>query len=63
VRARAGPGPEAIYLAELSDALRLALKTSAQIGVGTLEVFRLIFLERFDLLGVSSRVEAVKKGL
>src|SRR5262249_54550193 len=54
---------EAIYLAGLSDSLRLARKTAAQVGVGTLEVFRLVLPERFDLLSVSAGLEGAKRGL
>ena len=54
---------EAIYLAELSDALRLAIRTTAQIGIGVLGIFRLLFPERFDLLGVTARLEVARAGL
>ena len=42
---------KAIYLEGDSDQLRLALKTTAQVGVCTLSLFRSIYRERFDILG------------
>jgi hypothetical protein len=46
-----------------STALRVSLKTTAQVGVGALRVFKLIFRERFDLLEISPALEAVGQGL
>jgi len=54
---------EAVYLEELSDALRLAIRTTAQIGVGALEIFQLFFPERFKLLGVTAGLKASSAGL
>jgi len=41
------------YLTGDDPSLHLCLKTTAQIGVCVLDVFRLIFKERFDLLGLT----------
>jgi hypothetical protein len=50
-------------LAGDSPALRLGLKSAAQSGVGSLRIFRLVFRERFELLGIPPAVEAVSQGL
>lgn len=46
-----------------SLALDHALKTTAQIGLGSLMVFRLIFRERFDLLGLRDTIDALGRVL
>ena len=45
------------------DALRLCLKSCAQIGTCALSIIRLVFRERFDILGISHELEGMKKGL
>ncbi len=51
------------YLAGGSEPQIHALKTGAQIGVCTLEIFRIIFRHRFDILGLTERVDALKQNL
>ena len=46
-----------------SLALDHALKTTAQIGLGSLMVFRLIFREQFDLLGLRDTIDALSRVL
>ena len=46
-----------------SLAFEHALKTTAQIGLGSLMVFRLIFRERFDLLGLRDTIDALRRVL
>jgi hypothetical protein len=52
-----------IYLTGDTLSLRLALRTCAQVGVCCLGVFRLIYRQRFDLVGLSDTLTAIKKGL
>ena len=44
-----------------SPALRHSLKATAQVGLNSLMVFRLIFRERFDQLGISEIIESLKR--
>ena len=41
--------------------LILALKTCAQVGICDLKIFRLVFRERFDLLGISDDIERISQ--
>lgn len=52
-----------IYLDDNSVALLAALKTTAQVGVCSLSLFRLIYRERFDIMGVTDLLRHVKAGL
>ena len=52
-----------VYLEGDSNQLRLALKTIAQVGVCTLSLFRPVYKERFDILGVTGAIDHIKKGL
>jgi len=52
-----------IYLEGDSIQLRLALKTTAQVGVCSLSLFRSIYKERFDILGVTGAIDHIKNGL
>jgi len=45
------------------EAFGLGLKSSARIGVCVLLIFKLIFRERFDILGISDNLKNLKKGL
>lgn len=54
---------ELSYLTGDSTALRVCLKTAAQVGVGSLRIFRLVFRERFDLLEISLALKAVGQRL
>lgn len=44
-----------------SLALGYALKITAQIGLGSMKVFRLIFRERFDLLGLRDTIDSLER--
>lgn len=52
-----------VYLDEDSMPFRLALRTTAQVGVCVLGIFRLVFKERFDLLGLTLTLGSLKQGL
>lgn len=54
---------EVSYLTGDSTAMRLCLKTTAQVGVGSLRIFRLVFGERFELLDIPSTLQTVSQGL
>ena len=54
---------ELSYLTGKSPALALCLKTNAQVGVCSLLVFKLVFKERFDLLGISDILQKLRRGL
>lgn len=49
------------YLTGDSPGLRLCLKSTAQIGVCSLYIFRHIYLERYDILGISAILDKLKK--
>lgn len=51
------------YLGTDSVALLAALKTTAQVGVCTLSLFRVVYPERFDIMGVTDLLRSVKAGL
>lgn len=51
------------YLDGDSVRLRLALKTTAQVGVCSLTLFRSVYKERFDILGVTGAIDHIKNGL
>jgi hypothetical protein len=51
------------YLDGGTVALRLALKTTAQVGVCSLSIFRTIYPERFDILGLTDSLRQIKVGL
>ena len=51
------------YLTGDSMSLRLGLKMTARVGVCSLFVFKLVFKERFDILGVSADLDKLKQGL
>ena len=52
-----------VYLSGDSLALRLVLKTAAQVGACTLGAFRLIYKERFDLLGLTDALHQLRQAL
>jgi hypothetical protein len=52
-----------VYLEGDSDQLNVALKTTAQVGVCALSLFRLVYRERFDILGITETIDHIKKGL
>ncbi len=41
----------------------LALKTTARVGVCSLTLFRSVYKERFDILGVTGAIDHIKNGL
>ncbi len=51
------------YLDQDTVALRAALKTTAQVGVCALSLFRVIYPERFAIMGVTDLLRHVKMGL
>jgi len=51
------------YLIGDSSPFRLCLKNSARIGVCSLDIFKLIYSHRFDILGISNKLEKLKRGL
>ena len=52
-----------IYLQSDSLALDHAIKTTAQIGLGSLCIFQHIFLQRFQLLGLENEIDQLKQEL
>ena len=44
-------------------ALALALKTTARVGVCALGIFRCVYKERFDILGISVQLPTLRQGL
>jgi hypothetical protein len=54
---------QSAYMIGNEDALHLCLKSCAQIGICALSIFRLVFRERFDILGISQNLDEVKRGL
>lgn len=54
---------QSAYMIGNEDALHLCLKSCAQIGICALSIFRLVFRERFDILGISQNLESIRKGL
>ncbi|HUJ19313.1 MAG TPA: hypothetical protein VL197_15115 [Nitrospirota bacterium] len=51
------------YLTDDTMAFRLLVKTVAQVGVCSLEIFRLIYRERFDITGLTDMLQKLKHGL
>lgn len=51
------------YLTGNSLPLRLGLKMTARVGVCSLFIFKLVFKERFDILGISKDLDKLKQGL
>ena len=52
-----------VYLEGDSDQMKLAFKTTGQVGVCALSLFRSVYRERFDILGVTGALDHIKKGL
>lgn len=52
-----------IYLDKDPDHLKLILKITAQVGVCTLSLFRPIYKERYDILGVTDALDHLKRGI
>lgn len=51
------------YLTGNSPALGFCLKTSAEVGVCSLMIFKLVFKERFDILGISEELQKLSRKL
>lgn len=51
------------YLSGDTPAFRLALKTTAQVGVCSLLIFKNVFRERFTILGIDEKINRLKQGL
>ncbi len=51
------------YLDDNPLALQLALKTCLRVGIDCLKLFRLVYQERFDLLGLTQQIAGVSQGL
>ena len=51
------------YLDQDSFALSSALKTTAQVGVCALSLFRVVYPERFQIMGVTDLLHHIKGGL
>jgi hypothetical protein len=49
------------YLTGNSLGLRLCLKSTAQIGVCSLYIFRHVYFERYDILGIAAKLDKLKK--
>ena len=61
-------GPETvnlriIYLSNDPLIISACIKTAAQVGGSVLGIFRLVFKERFDLTGLSERLNLARQGL
>jgi len=54
---------DSIYLMGNEPPLALCLKSCAQIGINALFVFQIIYKERFDILGLSDKLNMMKQGL
>lgn len=51
---------EVAYLIGNTPALHLAMKSTAQVGVCSLDIFHKVFKERFDILGVTEGLDKLK---
>lgn len=51
------------YLSNVPEALALCLKTTAQVGVCSLRIFRLVIPDRFTILGLSDDLDTASRGL
>jgi hypothetical protein len=54
---------ELIYLAGDNKALLACLKSTAQVGVASLKIFRHAMPERYDLLGLTALLSSLQEGL
>lgn len=51
------------FLSENTTALQLCLKRTAQVGICALEIFQNVYSERYDILGITDDLKALRKGL
>lgn len=54
---------QSAYMIGNEPALQFCLKSCAHIGTCSLSIFQLVFRERFDFLGISQKLELMKRGL
>lgn len=54
---------DSAYLLGNTQALQLCLKSAALIGICSLDIFRNVFRERFDILSLTDQLGELKKGL
>ncbi|MEO2219451.1 hypothetical protein ABGV49_20555 [Chromobacterium vaccinii] len=52
-----------LYVVDDGPALAHATKTGAQVGLGALLIFRMMFKERFDILEITPKLDELKKQL
>ena len=52
-----------IYLTADPVMIRGTMKSVAQTGLASLLIFRNVFIERFDLLGITERLTELRRGL
>lgn len=52
-----------VYLDDDSNQMKLALKSSAQVGVCAISLFRPIYKERYDILGITDKLDKLKNVL
>ena len=52
-----------IYASGVNMQQRHAMKSAAQVGVCSLYILREIFKERFDILGLTARLDKLRSGL
>ncbi len=52
-----------VYLGEDNIQLRHALRTTAQVGVCVLGIFKLVYKQRYDLVGLTIDLDALRQGL
>ena len=51
------------YLSGDSSAFRLSIKTTAEVGLCSLYIFKNVYNDRFKILGVTDKLEKLKSGL
>jgi hypothetical protein len=54
---------ELLYVTADMSAIRAVMRTTAQVGVCALDIFRLIYRERMEITGLRRIVDAVKRDL
>jgi len=54
---------DSAYLIGNEPALQLVIKSSAQIGICSLLIFQIIYQKRFEILGLSDRINQLKQAL
>ncbi|MBI5845320.1 MAG: hypothetical protein HZB23_11695 [Deltaproteobacteria bacterium] len=51
------------YLVDDVTSLKFGLRVTAQVGICSLKVFQKIYMERFNILGLSQQIDILSKGL